>query len=56
MGETLSTCVSDGADNAQPTAVKPELEQVRSRCMCACVCVCQCQWKWNLLMISIFLT
>ena len=28
MGETLSTCVSDGAENAQPLPVKQELEQV----------------------------
>ena len=28
MGETFSTCVSDGADNAQPVPVKQELEQV----------------------------
>mmetsp|Transcript_24926 Transcript_24926/g.42174 ORF Transcript_24926/g.42174 Transcript_24926/m.42174 type:complete len:173 (+) Transcript_24926:131-649(+) len=29
MGETLSTCVSDGADNTQAPPVKPELEQYR---------------------------
>lgn len=28
MGETLSTCVSDGADNAQAVPAKQELEQV----------------------------